>query len=349
MKTAVLLSGGVDSSVVLRLLQDDGQRDLTAFYLKIWLEDELSHLGECPWETDLEYAREVCETAGVPLEIVSLQTEYYQRVVTYAVAELREGRTPSPDIFCNQRIKFGAFFERIDPSCRVATGHYARISERLGLFHLERGVDRVKDQTYFLSHMNQAQLGRSLFPIGHLTKREVRRLADAYGLPNRQRKDSQGICFLGKIKFDEFVRSNLGERAGEIRERESGRVLGEHRGYWFHTVGQRRGLGLSRGPWYVVGKDLARNVVYVSHQETLERHARRTFRVEAPHWIAGPPAASRLGVKLRHSEHIDGCELVAAEGDALQVTLDAPDSGVAPGQFAVFYDGETCLGGARIL
>ncbi len=349
MNIAVLLSGGVDSSVALRLLQDQGHTDITAFYLKVWLEDEVFGPGACPWEEDLTYARKVCAQAGVPLEVISLQAEYYKRVVEYALEELRQGRTPSPDIFCNRRIKFGAFLDRIDATFdKVATGHYARVTEQDGLFWLSRGVDPVKDQTYFLSRMHQAQLARSLFPVGGLTKAEVRALAERHGLPTAQRKDSQGICFLGKIKFNDFIRFHLGERAGEIREKESGRTLGEHRGYWYHTLGQRRGLGLSGGPWFVVGKDVEANVVFVSHQDSASGHGRRVIPVEAAHWIARPPADERLLVKVRHSPEIQGCSLVQEAGGKGTVTLDEADPGAAPGQFIVFYEGEVCLGSARI-
>jgi len=201
----------------------------------------------------------------VPLEVVSLQTEYYERVVEYVVRDLRAGNTPSPDIFCNQRIKFGAFLDAVAGECdRVATGHYAMTEEHGGAFHLLRGPDRVKDQTYFLSHLRQDQVARALFPIGHMPKEQVRRLAREWELPNRDRKDSQGICFLGKVRYPEFIRHYLGERRGPIVERDTGRILGEHRGYWFHTIGQRQGLGLSGGPWYVVGKDTVENVVYIT-------------------------------------------------------------------------------------
>ena len=185
MKIATLVSGGVDSSVALNLLKNEGH-DLTAFYLKVWLEDELSFLGDCPWETDLKFVRSVCEQLNVPLEIISLQSEYLDRVVSYALDELRAGRTPSPDIFCNQRIKFGAFFDHIDHSyAKVATGHYAQICERDGVFHLQRAPDPVKDQTYFLSGMYQTQVARALFPIGHLLKSDVRKLAQDFELPLR--------------------------------------------------------------------------------------------------------------------------------------------------------------------
>jgi tRNA-specific 2-thiouridylase len=348
MKIAVLLSGGVDSSVALRLLQEQGHRDLTAFYLKVWLEDELYFPG-CPWEEDLKYARAVCADAGVALEVIPLQLEYWERVVSYTVSELKAGRTPSPDIFCNQLVKFGVFLDRIgDAYDRVATGHYARVSAADGYYLLRKGVDPVKDQTYFLSYLSQKQLSRSLFPLGELTKTAVREIARRFALATRERPDSQGICFLGRIRFNDFVRSQLGEKAGEIRERESGRVLGAHRGYWFHTIGQRRGLGLSQGPWFVVEKDVEKNIVYVSHQERLAASSRNRFEVSAPHWIARPPGREDLDVKLRHGERVYRSRLLEGVGGRFTVELDGADPGIAPGQFAVFYDGDLCVGAASI-
>ncbi|MBI4606973.1 MAG: tRNA 2-thiouridine(34) synthase MnmA [Planctomycetes bacterium] len=354
MATAVLISGGVDSSLALRLLREEGCRDLAAFYLKIWLEDELAYLGSCPWEEDLCFARQVCDAAGVPLRVVSLQREYHERVVSYTLAELEAGRTPSPDIFCNQRVKFGAFLEAAGPSFeRVATGHYARVerSPAGGRFRVRllKGIDPVKDQTYFLSHLSREQLARCAFPVGGLLKQRVRELAAELGLPNAGRPDSQGICFLGKVPFDDFVRHHLGERKGEIVEAETGRRLGEHGGYWFFTIGQRRGLGLGQGPWFVVGKDVERNIVYVSHQERLEEHSRDAFEVADAHWIAEPPGEGRLEVKLRHSPRAYRCTLRQTAGGRYAVRLDGRDPGVAPGQFAVFYEGDACLGGARIV
>lgn len=347
---ALLLSGGVDSSVALFRLKELGCRDLTAYYIKIWLEDDLSYLGRCPWEEDIRFARAVSEMASVPFEIVSLQSEYYERVVAYVLEDLRAGNTPSPDIFCNQRIKFGAFLDAAGSRAeKVATGHYAIVEERGGSFVLLRGADRVKDQTYFLSHLRQDQLARAIFPLGALEKKDVRRIARELGLPNADRKDSQGICFLGRLKYDDFVRHYLGERPGPIVERETGRVLGEHRGYWFHTIGQRQGLRLGAGPWYVSGKDPARNIVYVTFRENLPGVSRREFRAGALHWIGGPPASRELGVKIRHGPAVQRCAVEEVEPGFLSVTLEKPDPGVAPGQFAVFYDGEECLGGGKIL
>jgi tRNA (5-methylaminomethyl-2-thiouridylate)-methyltransferase len=349
-KTAVLVSGGVDSSVALRLLAAERGEQLVAFYLKIWLEDELSYLGRCPWEEDLELVRAVSRLANVPLEVISLQREYHERVVAHALDELRAGRTPSPDIFCNQRIKFGAFCDAVgNEFSRVASGHYARVRQFEGRSLLLRGVDPAKDQTYFLSHLDRAQVARCEFPIGGFEKREVRRLAREYGLPTSERPDSQGICFLGKLHYDDFVRAALGERPGKIRDFESGAILGEHRGYWFHTIGQRRGLRLGGGPWYVVGKDIDENIVWVAHQSAHASHARRRFEVERPHWIHdGPPLGQRLLARIRHTPELVGCIVQSIESGRTVVELDEPDCGVAPGQFVVIYDGEICLGGARI-
>lgn len=356
MSTAALVSGGVDSSVALRLLLEEGAGEVRAFYLKVWLEDELADLGSCPWEEDLEYARQVCDGAGVPLEVVSLQREYHERVVSYVLSELRAGRTPSPDLLCNSQIKFGAFLDHLEGSFdAVASGHYARrldgppdLPPRLG-----RSPDPVKDQTYFLARLRPEQLALCRFPLGPYRKEEVRALARRFDLPNQARPDSQGICFLGKIPFGEFVRRHLGEAPGEIREAGTGRVLGEHSGHWFYTVGQRRGLGLSGGPWFVVEKDVEENVILVTHGTGLEQKARRRFPVTDLHWLGPPPeedllASGSLLIKLRHGPSLlPGRLILDDEGQGI-VELSEADPGVAPGQFAVFYDGEVCFGSGVI-
>ena len=351
MNVALLLSGGVDSSVALRLLQESGEHEITAFYLKVWLEDEVhTFAGGCPWEEDLRYVRATCEAAGVPLRIVPLQAEYRERVVEQVLAELRRGGTPSPDILCNRRVKFGAFLDHLDGGADwIASGHYARVERGPGgRCRLLRGADPVKDQTYFLSHITQDQLSRLLFPVGHLAKSEVRRLARGFGLPARRRPDSQGICFLGKIDYREFVEFHLGRRPGAIVDADTGRRLGEHRGYWFHTIGQRFGLGLSGGPWYVVDKEVEENVIRVVHGDRRRERSRRVLEVADANWIDAPPAAERLQVRLRHGPASIGCRLEPAAPGRWRLTLDEADSGVAPGQHAVLYDGETCLGGAVI-
>lgn len=355
-RTALLLSGGVDSSVALHRLLHAGH-DVVAFYLKIWLEDELAHLGRCPWEDDLRFARRVCDEAGVELRIVPLQREYHERVVRWAIGELRDGRTPSPDVLCNRRVKFGAFFDLLPEHDgdfdRVASGHYARLERRGdGSVRLLRGVDPVKDQTYFLFRLRQDQLRRLVFPLGGLRKSEVREEAERLGLPNRRRKDSQGLCFLGKIPFADFVQAHLGERPGPIRRVGTGEVLGEHRGQWFHTVGQRKGLGLHGGPWYVVaktpgaGKDDA-DTVWICHGDELARHSRESFRLASPHWIGPPAEIGPLRVRVRHGPRLAEARL-EADDDGLSLHLAEPDPGLAPGQVAVLYRGEECLGGGTI-
>lgn len=349
MKIAVLVSGGVDSSVGLRLLKDQGH-ELTAFYLKIWLEDELSYLGDCPWEEDLSYVRAVCEQAGVPLKVVSLQKEYWDEVVSYTMAEIKAGRTPNPDVLCNQRIKFGMFFNHIDDSFdKVATGHYAQVLEMDGDNQLHRAPDPIKDQTYFLSYLNKVQLDRALFPIGHLHKDEVRALAQKYNLPNKERKDSQGICFLGKLKFNDFIKFHVGENPGDMIEYETGKKLGTHKGFWFHTIGQRQGSGLAGGPWYVVAKDPIFNIVYFSRNYYSEDKKRNTFVVSNCNWLSGvAPTKTDLQVKIRHGKHIYNCTVIQLSDSDWQVTLTQDDQGIAAGQFAVFYDGTQCLGAGII-
>ena len=349
MKIAALVSGGVDSSVVLSMLAREGRHDITAFYLKIWLEDELHFLGECPWEEDLRYVRAVCDQLGIPLKVISLQHEYNERVVSYTIRELKAGRTPSPDIFCNQRVKFGAFLDHIDSSFdRIATGHYASTYEDGGKVFLRQAVDPVKDQSYFLSHLSQDQLRRCLFPLGPLPKPRVRELANDMNLPTKDRPDSQGICFLGKIKYNDFVKFHLGEQPGEIREWESGRVLGQHQGLWFHTYGQRKGLKLHGGPWFVVEKDVPNNIVYVSRSDLLQDIARREFIVTDVNWLSEAPENLDLKVKLRHGPKMTNCRLIPNGEGTYSVQIESPDAGLANGQFAVFYRDDTCLGAGMI-
>mmetsp|Transcript_4758 Transcript_4758/g.10580 ORF Transcript_4758/g.10580 Transcript_4758/m.10580 type:complete len:840 (+) Transcript_4758:37-2556(+) len=384
---AMLLSGGVDSSVALNLLVRQNY-NVTAFYLKIWLEDELSHLGQCPWENDYNVCKAVCEQAGVPLETVSLQHEYKDRVISYTVDEARKGRTPNPDIMCNSRVKFGCFYDAIDGRGfdYVASGHYAQLEEAskdegAGNGHksmrLLRAPDPVKDQTYFLCALSQDQLSRVKFPIGSYRKSQVRDLAHQFNLPNRNRPDSQGLCFLGKVKFDEFINAYLGTNPGDIEDATTGRVIGRHNGLWFHTVGQRKGIGKvlnpiesSRGPWYIVAKDCERNVVIASNEYDQEAfdEARSDFYAEDITWIAGSPPSrlrsigeagkrwknGRFTMKIRHGPTMVNGTLTLDEdgpdGTVGSVRLDNKDKGLAPGQYCVFYnlDDEECLGAGVI-
>jgi len=349
MKIAVLLSGGVDSSVTLHLLQQQGYQ-IEAFYLKVWLEDELAFLGDCPWETDLGYARSICRQAGVKLHVISLQADYLEKVVSYTLAELKRGHTPSPDIFCNQQIKFGSFFSAIDDSYTfVASGHYARIEQRNGQRVLLKGVDPVKDQTYFLSHLLPHQLQRALFPIGSYRKSEVRELAEKLSLPNQSRRDSQGICFLGKIKYNEFIRAHLGSQSGDIIDETTGKKLGEHNGYWFHTIGQRSGLDLPGGPWYVNRKNIDENIIYVRHRNYYTDSLRQEFVVSTPHLLYEQALPEKMTLKIRHGATVHPASITSSDDQQTHLRLDEPIVGIAPGQFAVFYKEDMCLGGAMII
>ena len=352
LKIAVLASGGVDSSVVLKLLQEQGH-DVTAFYLKIWLEDELSFLGECPWEEDLAYLRQICAAGHIPLEIINLQKEYHEQVVAYALAEIRAGRTPNSDLLCNSKVKFGRFYEVIgDRFDAVATGHYADKTVIGDLHFLTRAKDSWKDQTYFLAHLEQRQLQRAIFPLGPYLKSEVRELAARFDLPNKNRRDSQGICFLGQIKYNDFVRYHLGEKPGELRNIDTGEQVGTHKGYWFYTIGQRKGIELSGGPWFVVEKDITNNIVYISNSYRSPDKIRDCFLVENLHWISGEPSASQLDsleVKVRHGEKLYPAQLTLMDNNLARVTIQGSDQGFAAGQFAVFYSGKYCLGCATIV
>lgn len=350
MKTALLLSGGVDSSVALALLKEQGH-DVTAFYLKIWLQDEFTSLGDCPWEEDIEYCEGVTKKLGIPFEVKTMQNEYWDAVVSYTIDEIKAGRTPNPDIFCNSLIKFGKFFDKIDDSYeKVATGHYAGVEEIDGRYILKVTPDPIKDQTYFLSYLNQYQLSRALFPISALKKSEVRSVAAKYDLPTQNKKDSQGICFLGQIKFKDFIKYHLGELPGEMIDIDTGLTMGKHSGYYFYTIGQRSGLGLSGGPWFVVQKDIQNNVIYISREnESIDRE-RDKFRVTNFNWFAGKPPESMEGlkVKVRHGPNFYNCTLEFDSEISAIVKIDKPDKGIAPGQFAVFYQDGYCLGGSLV-
>jgi tRNA-specific 2-thiouridylase len=300
----------------------------------------------------LKFVKAVCEQYDVPLEILPLQTEYWDSVVTYTIDEIKEGRTPNPDIFCNSLIKFGQFYEKIDSSFeKVASGHYAQVvfDDNSKKYLLKQSPDPIKDQTYFLAYLTQAQLSRALFPIGEFDKTKIRKMADDFNLPNKNRKDSQGICFLGQVKFTEFVKHHLGELPGNIVDAESGKILGSHNGYYFYTIGQRSGLRLSGGPWFVVKKDVKKNIIYVSHEDVSFRE-KDEFIVGKFNWISGEyPTQEQLSVKIRHGAKKYNCLVDFSNKESAAVKIHHADSGIAPGQFAVFYDDVKCLGGGVIL
>ncbi len=350
MKIAMLLSGGVDSTVALGRLVQQGHQ-VTAFYLKIWLEDELSFLGECPWEEDLSYVRKVCEQFNVPLEIVPLQQAYKERVIGYTIEEIKKGNTPNPDIMCNTFIKCGAFLDVLKGRDfdKIATGHYAGLVEQEGRYYLQKTPDALKDQTYFLSRLSQEQLSWLLFPLAELTKPEVRALAQEFDVVNKNRKDSQGLCFLGKIKFRDFIKEQIGIKEGLLVEVETGKPMGIHEGFWFYTLGQRQGLGLAGGPWYVVAKDPVLNTVFISKEYHAEDKQRDTFMVGQLAWVDPIVSPTNLDVKIRHGAHSYSARVEPQADGTVRVCLPERDQGIAPGQFAVFYKDRLCIGSGVIV
>ena len=261
MDIAALLSGGVDSSVVVHLLCEQGYKP-TLFYIKIGMDG--AEYMDCSAEEDIELSTAIARRYGLELEVVDLHREYWDNVAAYAIEKIRKGQTPNPDVMCNKLIKFGCFEQQVGKDFDLtATGHYATTLQLGEKTWLGTAKDPIKDQTDFLAQIDYLQVSKLLFPIGGLMKHEVREIALKAGLPSARRKDSQGICFLGKINYNDFVRRFLGEKEGAVIELETGKKIGTHRGYWFHTIGQRKGLGLGGGPWFVVKKDIQDNIIYV--------------------------------------------------------------------------------------
>ncbi|MBP2692089.1 MAG: tRNA 2-thiouridine(34) synthase MnmA [Muribaculaceae bacterium] len=352
MKVAVLISGGVDSAVAVERLMAQGH-DLHLFYIRIGLDTDE---GDCSAEEDIEMCSLIARRYGLPFDVVSLHEEYWENVMEYALATVRAGLTPNPDIMCNKIIKFGYFERRWGHEFdRTATGHYATTRIIDGRVWLGTAVDPVKDQTDFLARISYDQLKHLMFPIGDMPKAEVRQLALSANLPNAKRKDSQGICFLGKINYNDFIRRHLGEKPGPIVEIETGRKLGTHRGYWFHTIGQRKGLGLSGGPWYVVKKNIHDNVIYVSNGYDTEKQYGRSIHIDEMHFITANPWAEQsesieISFKNRHMpEFLPGSILRMPDGSYV-IESERKVQGIAPGQFAVIYDrdAQLCIGSGII-
>lgn len=341
MNIAVLISGGVDSAIAVHRLLEQGHT-LHLFYIRIDGEN-----GDCSAEEDIEMCSFIARRYGLPFDVVCLNDEYWENVMQYALDTVRRGLTPNPDIMCNRIIKFGYFEQRWGHAFdRTATGHYATTVERDGEVWLGTAVDPVKDQTDFLARITYDQLRHLVFPVGELPKSRVRELAIECRMPNAYRKDSQGICFLGKINYNDFIRRHLGERPGPIVELETGRKLGEHRGYWFHTIGQRKGLGLSGGPWYVVRKNIHDNVIYVSQGYGTDKQYGDTLHLTEMHFITRDPwpgscDAVEVSFKNRHAPAFTPGLLTRTPGtgggEYVLKSLE-PVQGIAPGQFAVIYD-----------
>ena len=352
MRIAVLISGGVDSAVVVHKLKEEGH-DLQLFYIRIGMDTDE---GDCSAEEDIEMCQLIAHKYGLPLEVVSLHQEYWDNVMEYALRTVKAGLTPNPDMMCNKMIKFGYFEERWGREFDMtATGHYATTDVVDGVKYLATAVDPVKDQTDFLAQISYKQLEHLMFPIGSLPKAEVRRIAVEANMPNAFRKDSQGICFLGKINYNDFIRRHLGERKGNIIEIETGRKIGEHKGFWFHTIGQRKGLGLSGGPWYVVKKNPKDNVIYVSNGYGTEKQFGRVLHLDEMHFISGNPWKDVEGsvdimFKNRHTPDFVKAKFTHLTGNEYVIESERDVQGIAPGQFAVVYDaeGHLCYGSGVI-
>jgi len=373
-RIAVLLSGGVDSSVVVYEFARLGLHP-DCFYIKIGPEQDAE--WDCSSEEDLEMATAVACKYGCRLEVVDCHQEYWDQVTRYTMEKVRAGLTPNPDVMCNRLIKFGAFHEKRGHDYDlIATGHYAQTemgptpnpSQREGgldsvrtplplggvgggpLKWLCTSPDPVKDQTDFLAQIYDWQLEKAIFPIGHYVKDEVRQIAEHEHLVNARRKDSQGICFLGKIDYTEYIKRYMGEKPGRVVELETGRVIGEHRGHWFYTIGQRKGLGFGGGPWFIVKKDIEENVLYVSHGYDPDTAYKQDFPIHGFHSINGVMPGERVTFKIRHTPEFHSATLESA-GDGRFVVHSAERiHGVAPGQFCVIYDEQhhRCYGSGEI-
>ena len=349
-RIVVGMSGGVDSSVAALLLKEQGY-DVIGVFMKNWEED--GEEGVCTAESDWRDVREVCDMIGIPYYAVNFAQEYWDRVFSYFLAEYRAGRTPNPDVLCNREIKFRAFLDfamKLGAS-RMATGHFVQTNEAGELL---RGADPNKDQSYFLYMLKNWQLKRAMFPVGGMTKADVRRIAAEKGLPVSQKKDSTGVCFIGERKFKQFLAQYLPAQPGDMVAPD-GRVVGRHDGLMYYTLGQRRGLGIGGcgdgRSWFVIGKDLARNRLLVAQGEDHPMlYSTRSLCGDVT-WIGDAPLAPgetlRCTCKYRYCQGDQPVE-ARLEGDKLLLTSLEPQRAVTPGQSAVLYQGERCLGGAVV-
>ena len=338
------MSGGVDSSLAAALLVEQGH-EVTGVYMKNWTQD-LPGM-KCPWADDLADAKRVAVQLGIDFKVFDFEADYKQKVVEYMIDEYKNGRTPNPDIMCNQEVKFKLFLEAAlqDGAEMIATGHYARVESSA----LKQAIDTNKDQTYFLYRVTGEALGKTLFPLGEFTKPQVREMATARGLYTAGKKDSQGICFVGKVGIREFLGMYVEQSPGAIIDKKSGTLLGHHDGAIFYTLGQRHGLELGGGlPYYVVGKDMEKNEVYVTTDLNDGSLWKNDVTLASVHWINDAPHEGEYDIRVRHRAALVKARLhYSADGAQLQL-IDA-ERAVAPGQSVVLYDGDVCLGGVIII
>lgn len=345
-KVYVGMSGGVDSSLSAALLQRQGH-EVTGVYMKNWTQD-LPGM-KCPWADDLADAKRVAVQLGIPFKVFDFQAEYKQKVVDYMIAEYQAGRTPNPDIMCNQEVKFKLFLQTAlaDGAEMIATGHYAATKNG----ELHTAADVAKDQTYFLYRITEQALRHTLLPLGELTKIEVRAQAAALGLATAAKKDSQGICFVGKVGIKDFLLQYVEPQAGAIIDKKTGRTLGEHDGAIFYTLGQRHGLKVGGGlPYYVVAKDMAKNVVYVTTDLNDEYLWRDHLRIGHLHWINGAPQPGKTyQIRTRYRAPLVDCVIGDSQPDSLLLQLTEPERAITPGQSAVLYEGRRVVGGGVVM
>ncbi len=361
-RVVVGLSGGVDSAVTAHLLKAQGY-EVIGIFMKNWEDDDDSEY--CSSNIDFVDAAAVADVIGIEIEHVNFAAEYKDRVFAEFLREYQAGRTPNPDILCNAEIKFKAFLDhamRLGAE-KIATGHYARVSlnEATGQHELRKGLDPSKDQSYFLHRLNQAQLSKTLFPVGEVHKTEVRRIAEAMQLPNAKKKDSTGICFIGERPFREFLNRYISQELGPIKNAK-GQTIGEHVGLSFYTLGQRQGLGIGglkakgaqkgggeHAPWFVARKDMQTNTLWVVQGHDHPWLQSRQLTAQDASWVAGePPATTALAAKTRYRQADAPCQLTGASLGGFSLGFTAPQWAVTPGQSAVLYDGDVCLGGGVI-
>jgi tRNA-specific 2-thiouridylase len=345
------LSGGVDSAVAALLLKRQGHR-VSGLFMKNWEEDD--HNGHCAAEEDYREVRQLCAILDIPLHTINFSSEYWDRVFRYFLDELKAGRTPNPDVLCNKEIKFKAFLEHaLDLGAdAIATGHYARVTRRDGLVELRKARDLNKDQSYFLHTLGQKELRHTLFPLAELTKPEVRRIAQDAGLPNYARKDSTGICFIGERNFKEFLARYLPAQPGDMRTLAGGHK-GRHDGLMYYTLGQRQGLGIGGAgeAWYVVGKDMQSNTLYVEQGDDHPALYSIGLTAGQLHWTtdAAPSLPLQCRAKTRYRQDDQDCRVQASSGGAVAVHFAQKQRAVTPGQSVVFYADDVCLGGGTIV
>lgn len=352
-RVVVGMSGGVDSSVTALLLKQQGY-DVIGIFMKNW--DDTDELGHCTAEDDAEDVRRVCEHIGIPYYTVNFEQQYFDKVFEYFLEEYRNGRTPNPDVMCNREIKFGEFLRTaLDLGADyVATGHYARVQKVDGKYQLLRGIDNNKDQTYFLNALNQSQLSHAMFPIGHLPKPEVRRIAEEAGLATAKKKDSTGVCFIGERNFKQFLSQYLPAQPGNMLDIRNGDIKGRHDGLMYYTLGQRQGLGIGGSgtgePWFVVDKDLTTNTLYVVQGDGHPCLYSTSLVATGVNWIEGdmPDGDIRCTAKFRYRQPDQEVTLKKLDNGAVHVEFDKPQRAITPGQAVVFYQGDVCLGGGTI-